>query len=171
MDCNSVEELLSRYIENDLNKKTHNEMTDHFKNCQSCNNLLKDIKELIYKTSELEEELPFYIKNRLLYIPESIEIENNNEQPFKYIKLIAASLGGIILMLNIFYRTNVFPEANYFLHKTVSKIERFVVETKSFVFQKENTDQNYILSFLDSNLVSDDKENSFFEIKDGEENG
>lgn len=171
MDCNRVEELLSRYIENDLNTKTQNEMTAHFKHCTTCNNLLKDIKILVSETSELNEEIPFYIKNRLLYIPESIKLDKDNDDQFKYFKLIAAMLGGIILMLNIFYKTNVFPQAHYFLHKTVAKIERFAVETKSFIFQKENTDQSHILSLLDSNLFKDDEENSFFEIRDGDENG
>ena len=44
-------------------------------------------------------------------------------------------IGAPLLFLNLFYFTNIYPSANRVLHRTVSKIETFVIEAKVFIEQ------------------------------------
>ena len=159
MDCIKTEELLSEYIENEGSEKQHLEIEKHLENCPSCRTLHKSLKNLIKNGSNLSEEVPFYLKNRLLYIPELIELQEEEPPSNQGLKFIAAMIGTIILLLNIFYFTNIYPKGHYFLHKTISKIERFAIDTKEYVFQKDSIKNNFLVSFLDKNIFNTDEEN------------
>jgi predicted anti-sigma-YlaC factor YlaD len=74
MNCKRVEDLLSMYIENELPGELHREISLHLEHCDQCRVLREKIEELIYVFPELEEEVPFFLKNRLYYIPESQEV-------------------------------------------------------------------------------------------------
>lgn len=158
MDCIETEELLSKYIENELKEKVNIDVEGHLKNCPSCNGLYKSLKILINDGSALSEEVPFFLKNRLLYIPELVE--NQEEEPASNLglKFIAAMIGTFVLLLNIFYFTNIYPKGNYFLHKTMSKIERFALDTKEYVFQKESLKNNFVVAFIDKNIFNNDED-------------
>ena len=172
MDCIKAEELLSDFIENELSEKLHLEVKEHLTQCQSCNKLSQSIKNLIINGSKLSEELPFYLKNRLLYIPELIELKEEEPDSNQGIKFIAAMIGTVILLLNIFYFTNIYPKGHYFLHKTISKVERFAIDTKTYIFQKESIKNNFLISFLDKNLFSNYEENYLkLNTNIGDENG
>lgn len=130
MECNEVENLLSKYIENDVSENIHNKIFLHIKKCDKCKQLKEKIENLISTLPELEEDIPFFVKNRLYYIPESQETK---KRKFFHLRWAAAVIGMFVLFLNLFYFTNIYPQANRVLHSIVAKIEKFAVETEAFI--------------------------------------
>ena len=159
MKCQDVENLLSQYIENDLSKDDYNIISTHLKTCKPCQQLKDSIEQLISSLPDLEEDVPFFLKNRLYYIPESLKTER--ERNWSHFKWIAATVGSIILFLNLFYFTDIYPSANKVLHTVVSDIQRIAVETGSFFEKIKETRELY--SFIDTDSLL--KEETKKEIK------
>jgi len=148
MDCLQIEELLSDYIENDLPEDDSRLISLHLKSCSECRLVKETMEEMIDIAPELQEEVPFYLKNRLYCIPESIEEDPSYKN--SYFKWMAAMLGTILLFLNLFYFTNIYPQANYALHKMVAGIETFAVKTGAFIGKLKESKQGYFVSQDDS---------------------
>lgn len=148
MDCKKVEDLISRFIENDVSENLHKEVSLHIKGCDRCKKLKEKIENLMFLSSELEEDLPFFLKNRLYNIPEPTQSTQKDKIGHGYLKWIAALIGAIALLLNIFYFTNIYPQANRTLHLVVSKIETFVVQTGSFVEKIKSSKDDFIFTFF-----------------------
>lgn len=148
MDCKQVEDLMSEYIENELPPEVHKEVFKHLEKCLPCHVLKNQVEELMCAFPELEEEVPFFLKNRLYYIPEA---EQDNvidlEVKWSYLKWVAAVIGTFVLFLNLFYFTNIYPSANRVLHSVVSGIETFAVKTEAVY---ERVKDSNILFFLPS---------------------
>ncbi|MCK5057361.1 MAG: zf-HC2 domain-containing protein [Candidatus Aminicenantes bacterium] len=144
MNCKKVEDLLSAYIENDLPAAVRSEVSLHLEQCDNCTRLKEKMEELIYSFPDLEEEVPFFLKNRLLYIHESREDEQSK---YYYLKYVAAVIGTAILFLNLFYFTNIYPPANRALHSVVSQIGTIVVETEAF-FERLKESKNLLFYSL-----------------------
>lgn len=141
MNCIRVEELLSMYIENELPGELHREISLHLENCNQCRVLKEKIEELIYIFPDLEKEVPFFLKNRLYYIPESqAVIEERIESKFFFLKWLAAAIGTFVLFLNLFYFTNIYPPAKRMLHSMVARIKTFTVETGAFIDEVRASD-------------------------------
>jgi len=149
MKCQDIENLLSQYIENDLSKDDYNNISSHLKTCKPCQQLKDSMEQLISSLPDLEEDVPFFLKNRLYYIPESLETER--ERNWSHFKWIAATVGSIILFLNLFYFTDIYPSANKVLHTVVSDIQRIAVETGSFFEKIKETRELY--SFIDTDSL------------------
>ena len=147
MDCKKVEDLISRFIENDVSGNLYKEISLHIKGCDKCRKLKEKIEDLISISSELEEDLPFFLKNRLYNISEPTQSTKKEKIGSRYLKWIAALIGAVVLFLNIFYFTNIYPQANRSLHLVVSKIETFAVQTESFIKKIKNSKNNFIFTF------------------------
>jgi hypothetical protein len=141
MNCQRVEDLLSLYIEKDLPEELYREISLHLEHCDQCRALKEIIEELIYVFPDLEEEVPFFLKNRLYYIPESqVVMEERLESKFFYLKWLAAAIGTFVLFLNLFYFTNIYPPAKRMLHSVVARIKTFTVETGAFIDEVRASD-------------------------------
>ena len=149
MECKAVEDLMSQYVENDVNAETKKIISRHIKQCSACKQLKEKIEELMYALPELEEEVPFFLKNRLLYLPESQSAQRNQAPIFKW---VAAMIGTMVLFLNLFYFTNLYPPANKVLHTLVANIERIAVQTEAFFDRFKEADQHP--SFADQKNVT-----------------
>ena len=55
MKCEKFEELLSSYLENELNSKEKKEVKTHLKECKSCSALLSAVKETTESLTDLPE--------------------------------------------------------------------------------------------------------------------
>ena len=132
MNCKEFEEFLSAYRDNDLSPDRRKEFTTHMNECKECSDLADNISDLNAILPELSRDIPFFVKNRLYLIGEAVE-ERTAPVSYAYVKWVAATIGTVILFLNIFYFTNIFPGANKTLHAAVAGIERFVVEAESFI--------------------------------------
>lgn len=133
ISCKEVEFLISGYLENELDDETARLVSEHLKTCVVCSKKEESVLHIKSILSELNEDVPFYLKNRLYFISEKEKTEAIPSYPA--LKWIAAMIGTFILFLNLFYFTNIYPSANKVLHKTVSKIEDFVVEARVFIEQ------------------------------------
>jgi hypothetical protein len=161
MECKKVEDLISEYIENELSREVQREISLHLETCESCRQLKEKMEELMYAFPELEEEVLFFLKNRLYYIPESQDNIIEMESKRYYLKWVAAVIGTFVLCLNLFYFTNIYPPANRMLHEVVSGLETLAVKTEAAY---ERLKESKILSFLfpresDSNGEEDTKTN------------
>ncbi|MCP4218873.1 MAG: zf-HC2 domain-containing protein [bacterium] len=132
MDCKQVEDLLSEYIENELSPEVYKEVTVHMERCLSCSVIKRQMEEMLYSFSDLEEEVPFFLRNRLFCVPESQENIVRIEEPQGYLKWVAAIIGIFALFLNVFYHSNIFPPANRMLHTVVSEIKVLAVQGEAF---------------------------------------
>jgi hypothetical protein len=161
MDCKRVEDLLSMYIENELPGELHREISLHLEQCQPCRQLKEKIEDLMVIFPELEEDVPFFLKNRLYYIPESQDIiVERRESRFLYFKWLAAAIGTVVLFLNLFYFTNIYPPAKRVLHSVVAQVKTFTVGTGAFIEEVKESDGAALFSFLkkDSNRDKKDME-------------
>lgn len=146
MECNHVEDLISGYIENELPRELHKEVSLHLETCAACRVLKEKVEDLVYSFPELEEEVPFFVKNRLYYIPESQDniIEMKNER--QYLKWMAAMVGTFVLFLNLFYFTNIVPPANRALHIMLSGIKTISVKTEGIYEKVKESNKLFFIS-------------------------
>jgi predicted anti-sigma-YlaC factor YlaD len=144
MDCKIFEENLSKFIENELSKGMQKEISIHLKQCDRCKKLKEKVENIMYLYPELEEDIPFFLKNRLYNIYDS-----RKEAYVKagYIRWIAATIGTVVLFLNLFYFTNIYPSANRVLHMAVAEVEKFVVETGAFFEKIKESKNNFLFGF------------------------
>lgn len=156
--CRDIESLLSAYLENDLLKEEAENVSTHLDGCSACLAKKEKIEEIILKLSDLQEEVPFFLKNRLMNIPDMIE-KKTPARFFFFPKWLAAAVGTIILFLNLFYFTNVFPPANREVHSLVSSIEKFFVKTGGwFEKVKESKELLFFTFFNKKSLeIKEDK--------------
>jgi predicted anti-sigma-YlaC factor YlaD len=156
MNCQQVEDLISLYIENELSQELHREISLHLEHCQSCRQLKEKVEELVNTFPGLEEEVPFFLKNRLYYIPESQEIlAERVESKYYYMKWLAAAIGTVVMLLNLFYFTNIYPPAKRLLHSMVAQMKTFTVETGAFIDEVKESDGAALLSLLKKDSRAD----------------
>jgi predicted anti-sigma-YlaC factor YlaD len=138
--CKEIESLLSAYLENELPAEVTADITRHLAACPRCLELKEKVEALMLSLSDLQEEVPFFLKNRLFNIPEISEKKKLARTVF-FPKWLAAAAGTIILFLNLSYFTNIFPPLNRTMHSLVGSIETFVVQTGGWFEQiKESKD-------------------------------
>ena len=150
--CREIELLLSAYLENELTKEESESVARHLDECPECLAKKEKIEELIYKLSDLEEEVPFFLKNRLYNIPEIVE----KMKPAKVLyfpKWLAAAVGTVILFLNLFYFTNIFPPVNREMHSFVSSVEKFVVKTGGWFEKVKESKELLFFTFFNKKTV------------------
>jgi hypothetical protein len=150
--CREIESWLSAYLENDLPKKELEIISDHLNICSECLGKKEKMEELVTKLSELQEEVPFFLKNRLLNIPDMIE-KRKPVQSLFFPKWLAAAVGTIILFLNLFYFTNIFPPVNREVHSVVSSIEKFLVKTGSWFEKVKESKELIFFTFFNKKSI------------------
>jgi len=142
MVCRDVENYISAYIENELDKDRHALVSRHLQQCRHCRLLKERTEAVLAKLPELEEEIPFFLKNRLLNIPEPVKVRKT--RVFLFPKWVAAGIGTIVLFMNLFYFTNIYPSANREVHSLVSSIQKFIVKTGG-LFEKIKESKDFLL--------------------------
>nr|WP_312579012.1 DUF4349 domain-containing protein [Sedimentibacter sp.] len=58
MNCNEIKEMLSLYIDDELDNKNKKIVEEHVENCEDCRNELEQYKKMIYMLQNLIEEEP-----------------------------------------------------------------------------------------------------------------
>lgn len=166
--CKEVESLLSAYLGNELSPGESVKIAQHLASCPHCLNLKEKMEEILLKLSDLQEEVPFFLKNRLFNIPEISE-KKKIAKIIYFPKWLAAAVGTIILFLNLFYFTNIFPSVNREMHSVVGSIETFVVQTGGW-FEKIKESKDLLLFTFFNKKTSenkDEKVNSDFNLNKG----
>jgi predicted anti-sigma-YlaC factor YlaD len=153
--CKETESLLSAYLENELSAEESERIVQHLASCPHCFSLKEKMEELLFKLSDLQEEVPFFLKNRLFNIPEISEKKELNKIIFSP-KWLVAAVGTIILFLNLFYFTNIFPSVNREMHSVVGSIQTFVVQTGGW-FEKIKESKDLLLFTFFNKKISESK--------------
>lgn len=141
--CKEIESMLSAYLENELPPAQSAIIARHLAACPYCLNLKEKMEEILLKMADLQEEVPFFLKNRLFNIPEISE-KKKFARTIYFPKWLAAAAGTVILFLNLFYFTNIFPAVNREMHAVVGSIETFVVQTGGW-FEKIKESKDLLL--------------------------
>lgn len=150
--CREIESLLSAYLENDLSKEELKNVSDHLGACPECLGKKEKLEEIISELSNLQEEVPFFLKNRLLNIPDMIE-KKKPAKSLYFPKWLAAAVGTIILFLNLFYFTNIFPPVNREVHSVVSSIEKFIVRTGGWFEKVKESKELLFFTFFNKKSI------------------
>jgi predicted anti-sigma-YlaC factor YlaD len=141
--CKEIEALISAYLENELSPSESARVARHLAACPHCLALKEKMEDILLKMSDLQEEVPFFLKNRLYNIPD-ISVEKNAAKIVFFPKWLAAAVGTVILFLNLFYFTNIFPSVNREMHSMVGSVQTFVVRTGGW-FEKIKESKNLFL--------------------------
>lgn len=170
MDCNLVEERISRYIENDLSAAETQAVYEHIQSCPGCRELLEQMERIMFMCGDLSEEVPFFVRNRLYNIAESHVPETPvvSGRTVTVLKWAAAMLGAGVLFLNLLYFTSIVPPANRFLHRTVARIETLAVEAFAYVERISESDRNPFLGLFTSPNRALDADRAFPDAADHE---
>jgi len=152
MECRIVENLLSAYLENDLDQEQLVRVESHLHGCPSCMLLKRKMGGLVSRLSDLEEEIPFFLKNRLYNIPEQIEKKRSSKILFP--KWAAAVMGSVILFMNLFYFTNLFPPANREIHSLVANVEKMLVRTGGWIEKIKESKDFLVFTFFNKKKLA-----------------
>lgn len=150
--CRDIEAWLSAYLENDLPDEAAAEVEAHLGECSGCRARKEKMEELVSGLAELQEEVPFFLKNRLYNIPETVE-KKSEARAIRFPIWLAAAVGTIVLFLNLFYFTNVIPPANRQMHVLVSSVERFVVRTGGWVEKIKESKELLFFTFFNKKEI------------------
>lgn len=150
--CRDIESWLSAYLENDLPREAAAEVEAHIGECAACRARKEKMEELLFGLAELQEEVPFFLKNRLYNIPETVE-KKGEARVVHFPQWLAAAIGTIVLFLNLFYFTNVFPPANRQMHALVSSVEKFVVRTGGWFEKVKESKELLFFTFFNKKTI------------------
>jgi len=145
--CREFEARLSAYLENELPGDAAADLETHLRGCAACRGKKERMEELLGSLAELQEEVPFFLKNRLYNIPDIVEKEAVARRRY-FPSWLAAAVGTVVLFLNLFYFTNVFPAANRQMHSLVSSVERFAVRTGGWLEQFKESKELIFFTFF-----------------------
>jgi hypothetical protein len=161
MKCHEVENQISAYLENELPEELRRAFADHIEQCESCSRLYDKLESLIFELHDLEEEMPFHLRNRLYNLPLRLEPEAPRLgrwlQQWISPKWVAAAVGSIILSFNLLYFTNVLPPANRSLHLLTANVEKWAGEAGGF-FEKVKESKDFLVFTFFSKKPADVKE-------------
>jgi ABC-type bacteriocin/lantibiotic exporter with double-glycine peptidase domain len=158
--CREIEALLSAYVENELSREDAAGVVEHLGACPGCLAKKEKMEEIIFRLSDLQEEVPFFLKNRLYNIPETL----GKKAPARILyfpKWLAAAVGTVILFLNLFYFTNIFPPVNREMHAFVSSVEKIVVKSGGWFEKIKESKDLLFFTFFNKKSI---------EIKSGDRN-
>jgi hypothetical protein len=150
--CREIEALLSAYLENELSKEDAALVAAHLGACPACLAKKEKIEEIMFRLSDLQEEVPFFLKNRLYNIPETSE-KKSPAKVFYFPKWLAAAVGTVILFLNLFYFTNIFPPVNREMHAFVSSVEKIVVQTGGWFEKVKESKELLFFTFFNKKSI------------------
>lgn len=150
--CRDMEAWLSAYLENELSGKEAAEVEQHLVECAACRAKKEKMEELIFSLSELQEEVPFFLKNRLYNIPEIVE-KKSRAKTIHFPKWLAAAVGTVILFLNLFYFTNIFPSINREMHSWTSSVEKFVVRSGGWLEKIKESKELFFFTFFSKRSI------------------
>jgi len=153
--CKEIETLISAYLENELSQAESVRVAQHLAACPRCLTLKEKMEDILLKMSDLQEEVPFFLKNRLFNIPD-ISGKKNAAKIIYFPKWLAAAVGTVILFLNLFYFTNIFPSVNREMHSMVGSVQTFVVRTGGW-FEKIKESKNLFLFTFFNKKTSESK--------------
>lgn len=174
MNCKKCNELMSLYIDHQLDNSKINLFEEHLNNCEFCLKEYNELKLIINSLNNVEKELPENFHTELMEKINNIDYEQKNKFKnifrFKYFSPVAALVCIIFIIYsnNINdispelktkveneYSTNEMPEITSFRSAKISiPIEEQIVLT---FMNKYNLDKEIILINFDNISIEDEE--------------
>ena len=165
MECHIIEDLLSPYLEDELNAEDKHKVEEHLKLCSSCASLFSFIKEAHESLNEFPEtEVSDELLNRLYSIPETkkkfrISFDFLVKPSFQPI-LAAAT---IVLTVASFYffnpnKNKIDKFINRQVHLGYSEVERLYAEAESAAGSLVAYKDNILVSIKNTRLFGETEE-------------
>ncbi len=140
MRCELIEELLSAYLEHDLNQEENKAVKEHLKTCKNCSLLFSYIKETRESLTGFPEmEVSKNLKDRLYSIP-------GKKKKFKLsfdfrlrpsLQPILAGAMGILMLLSIYFFNSdkilINKSISRGIHLSYSKVGKLYARAETFV--------------------------------------
>lgn len=165
MLCDRIEELLSSYLEGELETQELETVSAHLKTCPDCRSLLAYMQETRRALADFPElEVSPSLQKRLLAIPETKKRFRFNldflQRPSLQPILAAAT---ILLTLISFYafnpnRDQINKSINRQLHLGISKVEKLYARAESFTNQLVGYKDELLVSMKNINILKKDEE-------------
>lgn len=165
MECKHIEELLSPYIEDELNLKEKQIVEEHLKSCQKCTDLFLSIKETTMTLADFPEvEVSKNLLERLYKTPVK---KRKFKISFDFLgqpslqPILAAVSVFLILISCYIYNPNknlINKSLNRQIHIGYSKIGRLVAKAESFSDFLGGYKENIIVSLKDINPFGETEE-------------
>ncbi len=177
MNCDQIRELFLEFYEHQLSEKEEREFRNHLADCSNCQELFDAYQQTVSDLGELKREPPFWVKFRLnnLYLdyqPVKTKRRSKHLNIFlnKWVVAVAATL---IILVNLFYFTNIFPPANRSLRLAVASVESLLGKAES-LFEQVKDSGNFIwISIFGKTLFAENRnpENKIEKATQGGQNG
>lgn len=165
MECPTIEELLSPYLEDELNREDRNKVKEHLKTCSSCTSLLSFIKEAHESLVDFPEtEVSESLLNRLYNIPEKKKKFKLSFDFFvrsSFQPILAAAT--IVLTFFSFYffnpdKNQIDKSINRQVHLGYSKVEKLYAQAESFTGSLVAYKDNILVSLKNTKLFGEAEE-------------
>ena len=165
MECQTIEELLSPYLEDDLNREDKHKVEEHLKTCSSCISLLSFIKEAQESLVDFPEtEVSESLLNRLYTIPETKKKFKLSFDFFvrpSFQPILAAAT--IVLTFFSFYffnpdKNQIDKSINRQVHLGYSKVEKLYAQAESFTGSLVAYKDNILVSLKNTKLFGETEE-------------
>lgn len=119
--CSEINELMSMYIDNELDSIQRSEFEKHIENCDPCKKELENIMYIVNLCSDIEEQdLPENFKVQLheKLVQVKLEEENKNKTAFlksRYIRILAATAAclAVVVLLRGFFANGYFTPGKF----------------------------------------------------------
>lgn len=148
MDCNEFGERLSAYLENELSVAEQDSVRDHLGACTACRRLAESAELFRSQLSDLEEEVPFFLRNRLLYVPEPFQEPRLRLRFRLFPKWAAAAVGTLVLVFSLFYFTDIYPAANRWTHYRTADIGKWISRSEGLLAKVKDSRNFLFFSFF-----------------------
>lgn len=101
LDCNKIKEIMSLYIDNELDNNEKIEFENHIQNCDSCKKEFEELKNIIIDINNLpQEELPENFHNDLMLLLKHESKKKEKINWWQY-STVAACFATLILAFNV----------------------------------------------------------------------
>ena len=158
MKCEKIEELLSPYLEDELNPEAQRAVQSHLRTCQSCSALLSFMKEAKESLADFPElELSDGLLDRLSTIPEKKRRFQINLgflfRPSLQPVLAAAAILMVMISFYLFNpnREDINNSVDRQVHLGYSKIEKLYAKAESFTDNLGAYKDNVLVSLKNIN--------------------
>jgi predicted anti-sigma-YlaC factor YlaD len=159
MRCDEARDLFLEYWEQLLSEELRKELRQHLQECRECALLFEQYGQVVTDLGELSSEPPFWVKFRLNNIyqekKEFRRKRSGGSLKFLMNKWVVAAVASVLILLNLFYFTNIFPPANRGMRTLVAGAEALWIKAEGFVERVKDSGNFIWLTIFGKNLFAD----------------
>jgi hypothetical protein len=115
MDCTTIQDKLSQYIDNSCNQEDNKLIQEHLERCSNCKEEYILLKSIVDEVNDIEEvDLPIdFHKNLMIKLENEVEKERPTKKLFSNVKMIYTSVAAAFILILVFSVVNNQTINNY----------------------------------------------------------